>query len=511
MRPHRRQPVAVLQLPGRRPAGRSSSVRRRGRAPSPRRRRGSASPRVRGPAPPASSRAPRSAPSRCPRPARPRRAPRRWPPAAGTDRPARPAGSPRSARCPRGAGRGPSGCGPAGRAGRASRRRRAGTPAARRSAASAPADRLISPDSGSRACSHRVNRMASSLSETSYRSRPAVLRWPSVNTTYSTWATETTRSGSSPPESVANGASSRRSRRLGPADPLGHGGFGDEERPRDLGGGQAADGAQGEGDLAGPGQVGMTAQQQQRDRVVDDSGPVDLVGAGGAAGRPGSAAGRVARARSGPARTAPGRPAGGRPRWSARRPGGRGRPASATAGTPPAGPPAARPRRRRSRRTGAPGPRGPAARGPATGPRGAGPSSSERLTGRRRRAHIAGRSSTVPPGWAKWAAISSARSRVAQSIRKKPASCSLVSAYGPSVTRWPSGLQPNTVDDAGSASASAVTNSPDAEISSIRASKPRSISACCSDEQGPALLGELLGGVAPGLGVAVDQDHVLHG
>jgi len=43
---------------------------------------------------------------------------------------------------------------------------------------------------------------------------PAVLRWPSVNTTYSTWATETTRSGSSPGERVANGASSRRSRLL---------------------------------------------------------------------------------------------------------------------------------------------------------------------------------------------------------------------------------------------------------------------------------------------------------
>ena len=97
--------------------------------------------------------------------------------------------------------------------------------------------------------------------------------------------------------------------------------------------------------------------------------------------------------------------------------------------------------------------------------------------------HIAGRSSTTPPGWAKCAAISSARSRVAQSMRKKPASCSLVSAYGPSVARWPSGLQPNSVDEAGSPSASALTNSPEAEISVIRASNSRSISACGSADR----------------------------
>ena len=52
--------------------------------------------------------------------------------------------------------------------------------------------------------------------------------------------------------------------------------------------------------------------------------------------------------------------------------------------------------------------------------------------------------STAAARWSRraartFAAISSARSRVAQSIRKKPASCSLVSAYGPSVRRWPSG------------------------------------------------------------------------
>ena len=140
---------------------------------------------------------------------------------------------------------------------------------------------LISADSGSRACSHRVNRMASSLSETSYRSRPAVLRWPSVNTTY-----EHLGDRDHAVRQLAGGERGERGVEpaqpgLGPADPLGHRGFGDEERPRDLGGGQTADGAQGEGDLAGPGQLGVTAQQQQRDRVVDDSCPVDLVRAGG--------------------------------------------------------------------------------------------------------------------------------------------------------------------------------------------------------------------------------------
>jgi hypothetical protein len=37
--------------------------------------------------------------------------------------------------------------------------------------------------------------------------------------------------------------------RLGPTDPLGHRGLGDEERPRDLRRAQAADGAQGQRDL----------------------------------------------------------------------------------------------------------------------------------------------------------------------------------------------------------------------------------------------------------------------
>ena len=56
-------------------------------------------------------------------------------------------------------------------------------------------------------------------------------------------------------------------------------------------------------------------------------------------------------------------------------------------------------------------------------------------------AHIAGLSSTTPPGWANRAVISSARSRLSQSMTKKPASCSFVSAYGPSVARWPCPLQ----------------------------------------------------------------------
>ena len=55
---------------------------------------------------------------------------------------------------------------------------------------------------------------------------------------------------------------------LGPADPLGHGRLGDEERRRDLRGGQPADRAQGQRDLAGRGQGRVTAAEQQRQRVV---------------------------------------------------------------------------------------------------------------------------------------------------------------------------------------------------------------------------------------------------
>jgi hypothetical protein len=50
---------------------------------------------------------------------------------------------------------------------------------------------------------------------------------------------------------------------------------------------------------------------------------------------------------------------------------------------------------------------------------------------------IIGRSSITSPGAAKRAAISSARSREAQSMTKNPARCSFDSAYGPSVATCP--------------------------------------------------------------------------
>ena len=152
--PHRGQPVAVPQLLGGGQRGRSWSAPPRGRAPWPRRRRGSASPRDRGPARPASGRAPRSEPSRCPRPAAASActaamAACSW---YGTDRPDRqrlldqrdaltePALV-------------PAGRGPAGRAGPGSRRRRV-RDARRASVSSISASSpLISPASGSRACS----------------------------------------------------------------------------------------------------------------------------------------------------------------------------------------------------------------------------------------------------------------------------------------------------------------------------------------------------------------------
>src|SRR5205085_12040408 len=54
---------------------------------------------------------------------------------------------------------------------------------------------------------------------------------------------------------------------------------------------------------------------------------------------------------------------------------------------------------------------------------------------------IAGRSSITSPGWANVSAISSARSRLSTSTRKKPASCSFVSANGPSVATGASPCQ----------------------------------------------------------------------
>ena len=55
---------------------------------------------------------------------------------------------------------------------------------------------------------------------------------------------------------------------LRPADPLRHRGFGHQERVRDLGRRQPADGAQRERQLRRHGERGMAAQEQERERVV---------------------------------------------------------------------------------------------------------------------------------------------------------------------------------------------------------------------------------------------------
>jgi hypothetical protein len=55
---------------------------------------------------------------------------------------------------------------------------------------------------------------------------------------------------------------------LGPGDPPGHGRLGDKERPGDLRSGQAADRAEGQCDLRGRGQGGVTAHEQQDQGVV---------------------------------------------------------------------------------------------------------------------------------------------------------------------------------------------------------------------------------------------------
>ena len=55
---------------------------------------------------------------------------------------------------------------------------------------------------------------------------------------------------------------------LGAADPLRHGRLRNEERVGDLAGGQPTDGPKGEGDLRRRRELGMTAQEQQQQRVI---------------------------------------------------------------------------------------------------------------------------------------------------------------------------------------------------------------------------------------------------
>ena len=150
---------------------------------------------------------------------------------------------------------------------------------------------------------------------------------------------------------------------LGPADPLGHGRLGDEERGGDLAGREPADRPQRERDRRRRRERRVAAHEHQDQRVVLARTP----------GR------RRCDRPATPARSSRRRRASSRRYWSAmRRDATRIEPAERVVGHALGGPrgrggdaapPAPRPRRRRSRRSGGRPHRGPAARARAAGPR----------------------------------------------------------------------------------------------------------------------------------------------
>ena len=211
------------------------------------------------------------------------------------------------------------------------------------------------------------------------------------------------------------------------ADPLRHRRLRHQERPGDLVRAEAAHGPQRQGDLRGPRQRRVAAEEQQGQGVVvlartsrlDLVGHRDLAPGPGPVGPPGV---------DQPPRADPDQPRAGVVRDALVRPlPRRGQERLLDGVLAPVEVAVPAHERREDVRRGVP------------------PHVLVRLTGR----HPSSRHPTwpaaarsVPPGCAKWAAISSARSRVSQSIMKKPASCSLLSAYGPSVRSVCSGLQP---------------------------------------------------------------------
>ena len=208
------------------------------------------------------------------------------------------------------------------------------------------------------------------------------------------------------------------------ADPLRHRRLRHQERPGDLVRAEAAHGPQRQGDLRGPRQRRVAAEEQQGQGVVvlARTSRLDLVGHRDLARGPGPVGPpRVDQ----PPRADPDQPRAGVVRDALVRPlARRGQERLLDGVLAPVEVAVPAHERREDVRRGVP------------------PHVLVRLTGRRRHPTWTGRSSMVPPGCAKWAAISSARSRVSQSIMKKPASCSLLSAYGPSVRSVCSGLQP---------------------------------------------------------------------
>ena len=133
---------------------------------------------------------------------------------------------------------------------------------------------------------------------------------------------------------------------LGAADPLGHGRLRHQVGLGDLPGGEAADGAQREGDRRGRGERGVRAQEVQPQGVVHrPRGPRRRLAAGPL----------LAAAARGPGPRGIEEPPPGRPRPA--RPPGPGAGRRARPGARRRGRPGRRPRRRRSRRRGGPGPR----------------------------------------------------------------------------------------------------------------------------------------------------------
>ena len=178
---------------------------------------------------------------------------------------------------------GPSGCGPARPAGPASPSGpvRAGRRASVSSiSASRPA---TSPSSGSSRCSHpgQPDRLGGQVGAVQARRRGGGVALVEDQVQHVQHRAQPLPARSSAGGMREPGTPAGLDPLLGPADALGHRRLRDQERRGDLRGGQAADGAQGQRDLAGRGQGRVAAQEQQGQRVV----PVPAPGSASAAGR----------------------------------------------------------------------------------------------------------------------------------------------------------------------------------------------------------------------------------
>ena len=361
---------------------------------------------------------------------RPRRAPRRSRPGAGTGRAGQCAsacGDQRDALGDRAPG--PSGCGPARRAG-----------------SSAPSARCAraAPGVGQEHQREQTGDLTVVGQQLVHRPgqadrfggevgpdqiRPDDVVYPSLKMRYSTCSTTPSRASRSSSGGRRKAAPAVPDRLLRPADALRHRRLGHEERVRDLGGREAADGAERRARAA----TAATAPDGSRGRATSACRPVApasarrrrrLVGVDGAERVLAATARLVAAQLVGqPAR---------RDRDQPRRAGCRVRPSLGPLHAQRRGaPPAPRPRRRRSDRSDARARRGPAARARAAGPR----SSVRGSRVRPARSCISGRTSTLPIRANGTAPRSRARAPgCRQSMMSKLPRYSLASMYGPSVT-----------------------------------------------------------------------------